>query len=337
MNLSAVARSGSAPMQHQTLTNDENFPPNRAYTTRVSAVRRLSPHFLRITVTSPELRHFYAGGRDQRIKLLLPREDGSLPDLGLDSEPQPPMAHWYKKWRQLPGAERNPIRTYTARTIRPEAEKIDIDFATHGIEGPASAWAQSAKTGDQLVIIGPDTRSHQSSGGIEFSPGTAKDLLVAGDETAVPAICAILETLPPGFRGEAYLEVPSHEDVLDLRCRSAVEIHWLPRTGTKHGSELIPAVHRWGERKAEQIQTQSDATQVESGKTGVSEVSDLPEVPDDITLWETSQPDGIDEYAWLAGEAGVVTSLRRHLVNELGLHRRQVTFMGYWKRGRAGA
>jgi NADPH-dependent ferric siderophore reductase len=38
-------------------------------------------------------------------------------------------------------------------------------------------------------------------------------------------------------------------------------------------------------------------------------------------------------YAWVAGEAGVVRALRRHLVGERGLDRRAVTFTGYWRRG----
>ncbi|MFI2366967.1 siderophore-interacting protein [Streptomyces sp. NPDC018833] len=38
-------------------------------------------------------------------------------------------------------------------------------------------------------------------------------------------------------------------------------------------------------------------------------------------------------YAWLAGEAGSVKSLRRHLVDDRGLDRRRGTFVGYWKQG----
>ena len=41
--------------------------------------------------------------------------------------------------------------------------------------------------------------------------------------------------------------------------------------------------------------------------------------------------DGI--YAWIAGESGVVTGLRRVLVKDLEVDRRQVAFMGYWRRG----
>ena len=40
-----------------------------------------------------------------------------------------------------------------------------------------------------------------------------------------------------------------------------------------------------------------------------------------------------DVYAWIAGESAVVTGLRRALVKNLGMDRRQVAFMGYWRRG----
>ncbi|WP_042364022.1 siderophore-interacting protein [Streptacidiphilus neutrinimicus] len=38
-------------------------------------------------------------------------------------------------------------------------------------------------------------------------------------------------------------------------------------------------------------------------------------------------------YAWLAGEAGCVRALRRHLLRERGFDRARVTFTGYWRRG----
>ncbi|HEX8498591.1 MAG TPA: SIP domain-containing protein [Actinomycetales bacterium] len=40
-------------------------------------------------------------------------------------------------------------------------------------------------------------------------------------------------------------------------------------------------------------------------------------------------------YAWVAGEATVVRTLRRHLVGACGLDRSRVAFMGYWREGRA--
>jgi len=53
------------------------------------------------------------------------------------------------------------------------------------------------------------------------------------------------------------------------------------------------------------------------------------EVPDEVAA--------VPLYAWLAGEAGVIRTLRRHLVVERGLDRRAVAFMGYWRLGQADA
>jgi NADPH-dependent ferric siderophore reductase len=65
----------------------------------------------------------------------------------------------------------------------------------------------------------------------------------------------------------------------------------------------------------------------------------------DDLLWETPTYSALGEaaepvvapvdgrYAWIAGEAGMVTTLRRHLVGELGMPRRRVAFMGYWRQG----
>ena len=187
--------------------------PTRAYRTTVARVARLSPHFTRITVTAEDLRHFGPQGTalteeearrspaawDQRIKLFLPRPDGGYPELGLFADPPASMMEWYNVWRMLDDAERNPIRTYTVREIRTAAREVDIDFVVHveadGSSGPAAAWALSAQPGDEAILIGPDRRGATPHGGIEWNPGTAREVLLAGDETAAPAICGILEGL----------------------------------------------------------------------------------------------------------------------------------------------
>jgi NADPH-dependent ferric siderophore reductase len=40
-------------------------------------------------------------------------------------------------------------------------------------------------------------------------------------------------------------------------------------------------------------------------------------------------------YAWIAGEAAVIKDVRRYLVREVGIDRKQVAFMGYWRQGKA--
>ncbi|WP_329117606.1 siderophore-interacting protein [Streptomyces sp. NBC_01465] len=42
---------------------------------------------------------------------------------------------------------------------------------------------------------------------------------------------------------------------------------------------------------------------------------------------------GARPYVWIAGESGSVKELRRHLVRERELDRRDITFVGYWRRG----
>ena len=37
----------------------------------------------------------------------------------------------------------------------------------------------------------------------------------------------------------------------------------------------------------------------------------------------------------IAGEAGTVKELRRYLVRDVGIDRKQVAFMGYWRQGKA--
>jgi NADPH-dependent ferric siderophore reductase len=60
------------------------------------------------------------------------------------------------------------------------------------------------------------------------------------------------------------------------------------------------------------------------------------DIVDREILWEVPPgPAADDRYAWLAGEAATIRALRRSLVLDLGLDRRSVAFMGYWRLGRA--
>lgn len=301
--------------------------PYDAFLATVLRVEPLSQHFTRITFGGSELEHFGTDGFDQRIKLLLPLADGSFPELGLFDEPRPEMHDWYRRWRELPDAARNAIRTYTVRAVRPAEAEIDVDFVLHGTEGPASAWAQQASAGDRLIVIGPDSRAAGPAGGIEWNPGAARRVLLAGDETAAPAICSILEALPSDFTGEAIIEVPAPGDALPVAHPSGVTVRWLGRGDTAHGTLLEPTIREWGARRG----TAAAATTTTTTTRGAEPET----IGQEDVLWEVPEEVSGEEYAWLAGEAGVVTRLRRHLVRDLNIDRKAVAFMGYWKIGRA--
>ncbi|MCW2852232.1 MAG: siderophore-interacting protein [Nocardioides sp.] len=291
----------------------------------VVLVDRLSPSFVRVELGSPALADFGVDGPlyDQRIKLVFPGTDG-LPDVaGID---EAAMQAWFER----PAEERGHMRTYTVRDVRGTGAvtRLVVDIVLHvgdGPVGPGAAWAERVAVGDRLVLMAP--RRGVPFGGIEFVPGTADRLLLAGDETAVPAIASILADLPPDARGAAFLEVPLTSDVQSVRHPEGVSVTWLPRDGAERGLAMMQAV-----------------------LDHLGAPLDLPEVDEvDPDLWETptysSSGEDIDEavtvvghdldglYAWIAGESKVVTGLRRALVKDLEVDRRQVAFMGYWRLG----
>ncbi|HEY0904470.1 MAG TPA: siderophore-interacting protein [Marmoricola sp.] len=294
---------------------------------RAVRVERLSPSFVRVELGGACLADFGVDGPtyDQRIKLVFPYGDGPLPSFA-DAD-----ATWLGSWLERPVEERGHMRTYTIREVRGSGvdTRLVVDFVVHGHDGqagPGSSWAERARVGDPLVLLAP--RRGEPFGGIEFDPGTASRLLLVGDETAVPAICAILGQLPWQARGAAFLEVPTGADVQSVVHPEGVEVVWLPRDGGPVGSRVHDAV---------------------LAHLGVPDLAVDEPVEVDPDLWETptysSSGEEVDAavtlvghdldglYAWIAGESAMVTTLRRALVTDLGVDRRQVAFMGYWRRG----
>jgi NADPH-dependent ferric siderophore reductase len=171
-------------------------------------------------------------------------------------------------------------------------------------------------------VIGP-RRGRKEDGGIEYAPGDARAILLAGDETAAPAIARILEDVDRDTQGVAFIEIPEDADILPIATPPGVEVRWLPRSGDAHGTRLIPAV---------------------LDHLGAAAPAVIADVDTEDPLWETptfsslgesvaESENHADRYFWIAGESGVVTTLRRHLVKDLGIDRSQVAFMGYWRHG----
>ncbi|MDO7868425.1 siderophore-interacting protein [Nocardioides jiangxiensis] len=304
----------------------------------VAAVERLSPSFVRVELASRELADFGVDGPllDQRIKLVFPNDAGELPSLeGAD-------ASWLGTWLQQPAGERGPMRTYTVRDVvgSGACTRVVVDIVVHEPPcGPGSTWARSARVGDRLVVLGP--RRGVPFAGIEFAPHEAMDeMVLVGDETAVPAIAAILRDLPGTAVGRVLLEVPVAGDVQDLTAPPGMVVTWLPRNGAAHGTRILAAAaERLGVRVAGE--PARSAAAAEPARLALAADDEV-----DPELWETpgysSSGEPLDGggaavlpgvYAWVAGESAMVTALRRYLVRELGIDRSQVAFMGYWRRG----
>ena len=318
-----------------------------AFSVAVAEVRPLGASFLRVTFRSDELAHFLVLGLDQRIKLVLPSAERTLDAFPRDTD------DWYSAWRDIPESSRPVMRTYTVRAVRAELGEIDVDFVVHGQTGPATRWVLGAKAGDEILVIGPDSRTRHPEdtrrvGGAEFAPGTATRVLLAGDETAAPAICSILESLPKKARGQVFIEVPTTADILPVAGPGGVTVCWLARDARpsmERGAILDRAVRAWVSEmmptgRVDSADGSVSDSSVADGTGGSAELlasDELAEVDvDSELLWEVPEADGThDLYAWIAGEAGCIKELRRFLVRDTGLHRSDVAFMGYWRLGRS--
>ncbi|MGP9727289.1 SIP domain-containing protein [Glutamicibacter sp. 287] len=315
-----------------------------AYQCTVLRTQDLAPSFRRITIGGADLAHFGTNSHplDMRIKLLLPPAGGSaltpqiaaLRPRALSSPAD--QEGWYRRWLSIDPATRGYMRTYTVRAFREmghrdnlgDTAELDIDFVMHGEVvdgrlrgGPATEFADRAQIGDELLLLGPNRAlSDETYGGIEFRPGGAGRVVLAGDETAAPAICAILEALPSNVTGHALIEVPETTDILGASTRSGVSVQWLTRGTNEHGVLLAAAVRDVvAIPAAGAVHTDADPEDIDV---------------DAQILWETGAAQSAPFYAWIAGEAGMVKDLRRYLVREAGIDRKQVAFMGYWRRGK---
>lgn len=163
---------------------------------------RLSPSIQRIRLTAAELAGFsYAPGQDI---MLLVAADGTRPVR----------------------------RRYTIRSFDPRDRLLTMNIVLHG-EGPGERWLTSARPGDSIEGIGP-------RGKITTSP-TADWHLFMGDESAMPAILAMTESLPPDADATLVIEVPDPDDEQEILARARTRVSWLHRLGREPGDPALLA------------------------------------------------------------------------------------------------
>lgn len=261
--------------------------PYQFFAAEVIATERLSESLVRLTFGGSELAGMTSAGLDQRIKLLLPQPGQAEPVLpAADAE--------YSALRELPADVRPIVRTYTVRRFFSEINQFDVDVVLHDDSGPATRFANYAAVGDRVGVFGP-ALSADPRLGIAYQPPVDVDYrLIAGDETALPAIGSIIESLADGEHAKVLIEVPHASDRQPWLARRNVDITWIVR-GEEH-------------------------TEGNSGRLVRA-------------IQETDLPGGVG-YAWTAGESGVVKAIRRHLVQDRGFGRELVSFMGYWRAGK---
>lgn len=153
----------------------------------VSRVVDVTPRMRRVTLTGPQLQEFtnsgfdlpefVSTGFDDHVKLV-------FADVGPIAEALPiQRAHsidWTDSGVTL-------TRDYTPRRFDAALGELELDFVRHG-DGPAATWAEAAAVGDSLHILGPKSSL--------VLPSDVEWMLLAGDETALPAIGRYLDERP---------------------------------------------------------------------------------------------------------------------------------------------
>lgn len=163
---------------------------------------------------------FVSEGFDDDIRLLFPYPGDAEPVLPVQGNGR---LEWPKEPRPL-------AKVYTVRRWDPTTGELDVDFVKHGT-GTATTWAYRAKPGDRIHFFGPHTS--------RTLPTDADWLLVAGDDTALPAIARLLEELPEDARGQVFIEIAEGEHRQDLRELPGVTVTWLPRDGVEAGTTTL--------------------------------------------------------------------------------------------------
>ncbi|HTQ22653.1 siderophore-interacting protein [Mycobacterium sp.] len=194
-------------------------------TFQVVGTQQLAPHMVRVALGSNDFDTFVPSKfTDSYVKLVFVADD--LDDSAVAALPQPLTLD---SFAELPPEDRPSVRTMTVRRVDEAAREIAVDIVVHGEHGVAGAWAAAAQPGQRIYLMGP---------GGAYTPDPAADWhLLAGDESALPAIAAALEALPAGAVGKAFIEVAGPEDEIPLTAPESVEVHWVYRGGR---ADLVP-------------------------------------------------------------------------------------------------
>lgn len=242
----------------------------------VHSVEDITPGMRRVNFSGDSVRSYMAAGPYiPNIKLYFP-----VPGQKLDL---PRRTEQGILWE---GAQRSRVRTYTVRSADPEKATLAVDFVRHGDAGIASSWAEQAAPGSVLGAFG--------GGGLVAA---ASDwVLLASDETALPAIASTLERFGDRQRGLALIEISDAGERQELAIPAGFEVRWLERKGAPAGTTTLL----------------TDA---------------LAEVRYPAKDWA-----GGTVRVWVSAESAVVRFARKHL-RALGMDRKHHLIIGYWHRG----
>lgn len=254
---------------------------------KVVGTEQLAPHMVRVLLEGSDFDTFVPSNfTDSYVKLVFVPDDVDVAGL--------PRPLTLDSFAELPPEKKPSVRTITVRKVDAAAHQIALDIVTHGEHGVAGIWAATAQPGQVIYLMGP---------GGAYTPDPAADWhLLAGDESALPAIATALEALPANAIGKAFIEVAGPDDIISLTAPEGVQVSWVYRGGR---ADMV-SDDRAG----------NFAPLIEAVTT---------------TLWLPGQV-----HVFIHGEAQVVMhNLRPYIRKERGVETKWASSIsGYWRRGR---
>ena len=211
----------------------------------VATVHDVTPRLRRITLTGPqlfafgadvhgtdtagntpggeraELPAFSSPGFDDHVKCIF-TSDGGGSDLPVQL---PHGIEW-------PPSSLRAARDYTPTRFDPDTAELDLEFVLHG-HGPAATWAREARPGHTLHLVGPKMTTALPAG-LDW-------ILLAGDETALPAITRFARERPSPARAIVVVIVDNDSAKAPIDLSADDEIHWIVGDPTD-GAALTAAV-----------------------------------------------------------------------------------------------
>ncbi len=204
---------------------------------RLAEVRRriaLTPRMARVVVGGPNLIGLDPGLPGASVRLLLPSP-------GADELVLPA---WDGNEFLLPDGSRPVLRTLTPRHV--EGDELTVDVVLHGT-GPLSTWASGAEAGSPVAVSG-------TGRGYEID-AAAPAFLLAGDESALPAISQLLEVLPATAPVDVLVQVGDPAARLDLPQHPAASVRWVDEVvQAVRDAPITPGTKVWAAGEAAPMQ-----------------------------------------------------------------------------------
>jgi NADPH-dependent ferric siderophore reductase len=193
----------------------------------VVAAARRSPRLVRLTLGGPELEGLDIGLPASSVRLLVPSPGAEEPE-------ELEIPAWNGNEFLYSDGSRPAIRTVTPLAFSPESTELVVEIVRHG-DGPLAQFAEGARPGARAAVSG-------TGRGYDVDAG-ARSFLVAGDESAIPAISSLLPALPDEAEVRVLIEVASPDARVELPPHPGVTVEWreLP-PGSRPGDALLAGV-----------------------------------------------------------------------------------------------